>query len=347
MEIDSTLEGLDRDSRIKNEFSKGGGNLDAIMLATIQRFGLDAHSPFLSFQLLLHLLPRLQYHYIGCLSRSPSYSKLLDAIPAGKLPAGLQSLREFSSYSQVASSTAFCTLLKLPCIDTIMVGLMPPQMGDSDDTATDDSDTNYPRDPHWSPADFLSVASGESSVTTLHFWTTLLCSAALAHILTTPRALETFAYDCSYDNQGFDLPGIGRALLPLQSSLQTLWLSCGHYNGREPTSTIGTLREWPNLRAVGCSLVALLGSRRRQDGLRLENVLPARLQVFEILRDKSWSVESTVEIVRGLLGRKYVVLPGLKCLAVLRVIKKSDEISESLQLACHAVGVEFAGKTGY
>lgn len=88
-EIDDTLEGLDRDSRIKDECSEGRGNLDAIMLATIQRFGLDSQSPFMSFQLLLHLLPRLQSLYIGCLSGSTTYIKLLDAIPAGKLPAGL------------------------------------------------------------------------------------------------------------------------------------------------------------------------------------------------------------------------------------------------------------------
>lgn len=66
---------------------------------------------------------------------------------------------------------------------------------------------------------------------------------------------------------------------------------------------------------MSCSLVALLGGRGRPDQLRLE-----------ILGDKCWSLQSTVEIVLGLLGRKYVVLPGLKSITVLKAVLKSDEI---------------------
>lgn len=332
--------------------------------AAVSRFGL-IQQPFMSFLLLLHLLPHLQQLTIGNLSPADRCTDTIGAISHAELTAGLQSLREFTSVQQGISSATFCKLLTLPRIRSIVVSLSKPyehedNPDDADssmypsDISTCDSETIFPSDisscssdvsyhrarSPWSATHFLAVASGTSTVTALRIRHTALASGALEHILTIPRALERFRYDCSYRSPDVDLTAIGRALLPLRSTLQALWLGCGHHPVLDATHTIGTLCGWPELYTVRVSLVLLLGGARRPGGLRLENLLPAGLRVLQVLPDKEWSLEAAVDVVVRLLRMKRVVLPMLESVAVLREVPKREEMWNMLVAACEDAGVE-------
>lgn len=335
--------------------------------AAIFAFGQDQELRCQAFLQLLHLFSRLQQLNIGTLLIADRCTDILGKVSQTKLPAGLQSLRDFSSHKQGVTAATFCTLLQLPHIRKIVVSLINEHGNedaewnvDDDDDDNDQSSTNasdtssrfsdgssyysdsfdHPDRSPWSVKHFLPVSSGTSTVTNLRLRHTALTIASLEHLLTIPRALEHFRYECSYRNAGFNLAEIGRALLLLRDTLQFLWLGCGYHRALDPNLTIGTLRNWPKLHTLRCSLVLLLGGADRAGAVELDYLLPEGLRVFEILADREWSLKVAVERVIRLLSRKHEVLPRLKSLAVLREVPKTAYMWEMLLECCENAGVE-------
>lgn len=276
--------------------------------------------------LLLHLLPRLQVLDVDPPETLDAFSIFMDAQHevqhTQKLPLGLQSLREyFCCWTSGVSPRTLLTVLKLPCIRTIIV-----QFSDE--------------------VDFPSAMAGldiTSTVTNLRLLNSVVSTSSLAYILKIPRALEQFTF-CV---RGFDLLSFGNALEPLRNTLQSLTLDfqcvCSrNYRVTDEISTypIGSLREWPVLYTLRCSMVALLGMGPRGGLPRLlEHVLPAGIRELEILSDQHWPPEEVVDHVVLLLERKEAVAAKLQKVVVLTDWRGNPE-HQKLKDACEAVKVE-------
>lgn len=277
--------------------------------------------------LLLHLLPRLQILEVDPPETPDAFSTFMDmqrdVLHTQMLPLGLQSLREyFCCWTGGVSPRTLLALLKLPCIRTIIVRF-----------------SNEP--------DFLSAMVDPditSTVTNLRLLNSIVSSSSLACILKIPRALEQFAFFV----RGFDLLSFGNALEPLRNTLQSLTLdfqcvcSRNYMAAADEISTypIGSLREWPVLYTVRCSMVALLGMGPQGDPPRLlEYVLPATIRELEILSDQYWPPEEVVDHVVLLLERKEVMVPKLQKVVVLNNWNRDPE-RQRLKDACEAVDVE-------
>lgn len=298
------------------------------------RFRLGDPSPCVHFLLLLHLLPHLQRLTISSRSSGPRFMELLKAVPVSELPIGLQSLRHFSSREQGVSSAIFCTILQLPNILTVDVRLRHedsdlPEDYDSDSSASPELDSPNPSP--WTVEDFLPLVGVTSTVAVLKLHNTPLDSASLALIFSTPRALRILSYECDPSAPTSILPDVGRAILPTQNSLQELTLACG-------STAIGSLRDWPKLHTVRCSLGTLLGDP--DTPLLLEEILPVRIKELDILYGGDWSGRETIDVVMRLLGKMHAVLPRLESIGVLRDVEKGKELGQMLEVACLKADVE-------
>lgn len=295
--------------------------------AAVSGFGLDGGFTLVPFLLLLHLLPNLTSLTIAFPPDEFLFMEQLKSVPVSKLPVGLRSLRYFSSRQQGVSPLILCTLLQLPCISTINVHIFeaPNKNPGGDDYAA-------PVNSQWWTADeFLSAASGTSTVTTLKLHCNSLGPDALSHILSIPRALQILSYAFDPPSRVYLEPG--RTIIPHQSSLRELTLEC------EVESTIGSPDLWPKLHSVTCFLSTLLGE---SDTLvRLEDMLPKGVKVLDILFDDDWSKREAVNIVLRLLKRRKLMLPRLETIGVRRDNEKGMMDWEKLKVACLKAGVKF------
>lgn len=307
----------------------------ALLTAAATRIGLHANlnAPDSQVILLLHHLPRLHTLRIGAYD---NHSTLFSGFIAGpsirpdNVPLGLQQLREFrcSAPENLGSLNpdTILTLLRLQHIRKIDVHISG--------RSTIDFDT-------------IDIAPASSAVTELRFTQTTLSQEHLAFILKIPAALEYFSY-CG-DTHGPALD-IGYALQPLQMSLKHLNL-----HDVRATKPIGSLRDWPALRTVRCSLTVLLGKELQTNTLRftdvmqkgtlsLTDVLPSGLREFEIHRERwYWSVAAEVNETVELVRQKMAVLPALETLVV--AISPTNRTSDlryhaKLKVACQDAGVE-------
>lgn len=294
------------------------------LTAAASRFGLDAEFTLTPFLLLLHLLPNLMSLTITFPPGEFRFMEELQSIPVSKLPVGLRSLRHFTSRQQGVSPSILCTLLQLPLISTINVHIFEAPNKDPDENS-------FPVDNLWWTADeFLSVASGTSTVTTLKLDCNSLCADALSHILSIPRALQILSYE---SDPPFRVSlALSHALIPHQNSLRELTLEC------DVESNIGSLHHWPKLYSVTCSLKTLLGGPASSVGL--EDILPRGIKMLDILYDDKWSKREAVDLVLRLLSRKKAMMPRLKTIGVRRDDEKEVKDWNRLELACLEAGVE-------
>lgn len=300
----------------------------ALFTAAASRIGLTQPQTLEGMQvvLLLHLLPRLEVLEITPSNTRDAFGKFMEAQNdvqnVKMLPPGLQSLREFSccwtGCDRGVSPRTLRALMRLPSIRIILVHLadeidLPAIMADSDATST---------------------------VTDLRLSNTVISTSSLAFILRIPQALRHFSYSVTAD-RGFDLRRFGEAFMAQQSSLQSLWLDFqdATIDGNVPIYPIGSLREWPMLRSVRCSLVVLLGTRLNPPQL-LHHVLPAKIRELEILSDRYWPMPQAVGQLLSFLEQKAVVAPNLVRVAVRRECWKTPEMHKALTKACEAANVE-------
>lgn len=308
----------------------------ALLEAAATPLGLHRYLKFEDAQLvlLLHYLPRLYSLNICLLYGNDTPFSIFMATHnpgqhTGNLPPGLQQLRLFRCTSDHhnggVSPVVLLTLLSLPSIQKIDV-----QIADASSIDFDNA----------------KAAVGTSTVTNLRFSKARMSQRALWCILKIPVALTSFTYSTDRPHPEFLL---GIALLPLRLVLQHLHLECG-----DDMPTIGSLREWPALRTLSCSLNVLLG--RGQLGLRgqllsgqlkslqrLTDVLPSGLRRLGIQASRYWTVAAEVDKEVELLSDKESLLPGLETLAVVISppnMAREVRFQNTLRMACEASGVQ-------
>lgn len=138
-----------------------------------------------------------------------------------------------------------------------------------------------------------------------------------------------------------ELPGFMRSLSLLRLTLQYL-----HLDFSEVTLPIeaeehefflpyeeGSLREWPVLRTMICSLMPLLGKQVLHNSVRLTNLLPPGLRELEILQDWKWEVCDAVEHVVEMLAQKSYASPRLEKVAVVTSCRKRQRTMDRLTVA--------------
>lgn len=273
--------------------------------------------------LLLHLLPRLRTLHVIPAHDRDKFDEFMSAENA--IPLALQSLQEFRWYSadrrSGVSPTMLLTLLGLPSIRIIDVHMV--------------TELESP----FSAPDAATVAMATSPATHLEFSFGEISTWTLSRILKIPRALTHLTYRAVSGNRS-SLSDVAASLAPLRSTLQHLDLDLFRciirvHHGAWQTESFGSLREWPVLRNVRCSLMTLLGKGET----RLADVLPPGLRALETVSDPFWTVEEAVCEVVAMLARKHVMLPRLRTVAVHVNWPKSEEMVGRLSAACTAAGV--------
>lgn len=299
------------------------------------------------FLLLLHLLPSLRVlHIIPPIRRSSiatfkGANNMALVLATEHPPPTLQSLREFrcSSDDILAGVTpmTLMALMTLPSMNYVAVYV----------------DYSYR-----STVPQMIAAAHTSPVKKLRLTDCHLCTSTFSLILKLPIALTHFSYSAVHDGE---FSTFMDALSAQQSSLQYLHLD--FFNTVETDSeeeeeevvddastdvattaaaaaaaTAGTsLREWPALHTLSCSLTPLLG--KEPSTLSLAEVVPPGLRDLEILGDDYWSYEGVVAQVVNLLEQKATAVPCLQRLAV-TVVDIDVEAQTELRVACEAVGVK-------
>lgn len=280
--------------------------------------------------LLMHLLPRLNTLHIIPPHTPDHFEEFILALEPRTssltLPMAFQSLAEVRWYSGDSlggiNPSVLLSLLQLPRIRKIELCIVST------------IDGPFPG------SDGAAAVAGTSAVTELDFVCRDISGWLLTRILLIPRALTHFTYRAVSGNH-LDLSMLRAALTPLRNTLQSLDLdlfrciSCDHH-GEWQKETIGSLREWPVLRHVGCSLMALLG----MDVSRLAEVLPCSLQTLETMADPFWPVDEVVGEIVVMVKRKDEMLPRLRRVVVHVDEVKTPEMMEMLSGACETAGVE-------
>lgn len=327
-----------------------GRNVDVGEMATLTaaaiRVGLTDNPLLEGVQvlLLLHLLPSLEVLKLGPPSYIDSFGTFMlerSLQAPAVLPIGLQSLREVRYYLDDSSNSEYpptlLVLIALPCIRVLDVRFLNPTgMG------------RYEYE-NWGArrARDLSRYAGTSELTHLRLGYGDVEPWVFQQLIPLARTLTHFSYGdrmarglCSFDPADF-----ARALSCAKATLRSLVLCFDDTDYgvlTEPmVGTIGSLRDWPVLCSIRCSLAPLLGVHG-ETAVRLVDVLPLVIRSFEVGIDEFWGVEETVAEIVDMLQWKDRA--GLRCLAVVLVPVSWGEL-RPVRESCDAAGVELVRVT--
>lgn len=309
---------------------------DSIAVITAMASKLNIRNPLKSqgaqLMLLLDLLPRLHVLRLSPPNSRSSFTRLLEAsMAAGMLPRGLQSLREIhcprADTGNEISPVRLLKFFKLPCIRSIDV------------PSVDRYNLSVPT---------MEAAAATSPVTHLRLSHATSSLWVLGYVLGVPIALTHFSYSAVSDGC-FNLPCFMATLAPLRPSLQYLHLDFGDVgftsSDEEEEFQLpydeGSLREWPVLRTLSCSLMPLLGKEEREGSPRLANVLPPSLRELEVLQDCHWEIWQGANQVVEMLAQKESAVPHLEKLAMVMGWGGSQRVVYELTAACEVAGVSF------
>lgn len=283
--------------------------------------------------LLLHLLPNLHTLDVFPPVESSEFDFFVEyhcspMEPITSLPMAFLSLRVYDCFWDrdgcSASSMILLTLLRLPHIQVITIPA-PDGIYFTDEGA-------------------LIAAAISSTVTHLKFPDSDIEPAELLTILKTPRALTHFSYFSRGININYDFHALRTALLPLRNSLTRLVL---HYRTTRtisthsggPSTTIGSLRDWPALQSLKCSLLPILGLGLPGESREIARLLPQCVRELEILDDQFWTADDALYEAWVMVRQKRAMLPNLRKLAVYSRRGGEIEARERLRSACVDAGV--------
>lgn len=259
---------------------------------------------------LLHLVPDVQELTFGDTPLLRTYLEQTLATPIADVP--FQSLLKFTSYSPVTLKMLLA-LMRLPSMRSITVSMS--------------YNTDYSHHPIL--VDSIIAFAGQSSVTHLSLHTGNTSNSILQLILQMPRVLTalSYMYDCEY-GLVLDTPPMHTVLHHVRPALQSLSFGGLYAVGLpEPYEVrIGSVRNWPALTTLNCSLPALLGSRQNPTG-RLVDVLPFGIRRLFLWRKdehsslvksrEQWSVwQMTEQLVEVLQNRSLEHLTVNTCAKV-------------------------------
>lgn len=283
--------------------------------------------------LLLHLLPNLHTLSVFPPPESDEFSDFINSLcsplpPMPTQPLALQSLRVFDcawdQFGWSAYGVTLLALLRLPHIESITIPA--------------------PHGIYFSTHDALIAAATASTITHLKFAFSRINPGELLKILKIPRALTHFSYFPRSVKIHYNFHALRTALVPLRNSLTTLvlhyWTSrtlIAHRGGA--STTIGSLRDWPVLRTVRCSLLPLLGLGLPGESRDIARVLPVCLHELEILDDQFWTPDDALQVAVVMVTQKRAMLPRMCRLAVYSRSEGCPAARERLRIACADVRV--------
>lgn len=310
-----------------------------LLTAAAERFGLEYSLDSRGTQLilLLHLLPCLEHLNLRPPHHYDGFDEFMDNqayLSSDTLPIGLRSVREIRCYWPCMDTSvtpeSLLTMMLLPAIRVLDIQMMA-------DMKIHGVELN-----EW---------TGMSAITDLGFGKSDIKAWSLERILKIPKALERFSYEYSTADGTwcFDAPGVGRALELHRQTLQYLVLVFGDGlateeedgddgdDGMGIVSAIGSLREWPVLCKIKCSLTLLLGKGPEVAVARLVDVLPLAIREFAVDTNCFWArYKIADELVHMLELRK---VRGLHWLKVLDLGWYMDDEEERVRASCEAAGV--------
>lgn len=296
-----------------------------------RRFGFEKLQMTESGQviLLLHLLPHIHTLDVFPPDESDEFSYFIESLtplqPKTTLPMALRSLREYNCFSVDSPSTmTLLTLLRLPHLQFITIPA-PYGMYFTAETA-------------------LIAAATSSTVTHLKILSARIHAAELLTILKTPRALTHFSFYPRSININYSFHALRTALAPLRDSLANLvlyyWTTrtlSTHRGG--PSTTIGSLRDWPVLHSLHCSLLPILGLGLPGESRDIARVLPECVRELEIMDDQFWTPDDALYEAVVMVRQKKAMLPELRRLTVYSRRGGDPEARERLRSACLNAGV--------
>lgn len=216
--------------------------------------------------------------------------------------------------------------MKLPCIDSINTYIIDVPGLYSDDTIPDAA--------RFSPVTRLRLTWKDMSI------------SSLALLVNAPVGLTHLAYLGVGDTQLRVVEFMGN-IAPLRLSLQHLKLDYFRVqvalNSLKEDRLRSSLRTWPVLQTLSCSVTELVGNVFAEELLCLPDVLPRSLRAFRVLEDKHILYQSLVDmVVDQLLRRKEDALPALETLCLKSWSNEGDDeqANEVLGVACVNAGVE-------
>lgn len=300
-----------------------------------ERFGLSVPRITESAQviLLLHLLPHLRTLNLFPPEHCFEYNFLIECLltlqKISTLPPAFLSLRVYDCFwdrnGTCLSNRALLSLLRLPQIQSIKV---PARYGFN-----------------LTPRETRIAAKTSSTVTRLKFTSARIRPADLLAILKTPRALSHFSLYHRSIRIDYDFHALRSALDPLRQSLTKLVLSYWTTNAlalrhRTRSKPIGSLRDWPVLQSVTCSLLPILGQGRPGESRDIAEVMPECIRELEILDDQFWTLDDALYEAAVMVRRKRAMLPELRRLTVYSRTRGAEEARERLRCECAEAGVQ-------
>lgn len=292
-------------------------------------------SPFATrsaqLMILLELLPQLHTLHI-----SPPNTRFIEC--AYRLPSGLRSLREIhyvpTEEIDFVKWKRILRTMQLPFIQRMFI---PSGIAE------------------YRPVPEVYAATGRSTVTHMRFSRVSTSTAVepvyttwmLYRILRVPIALTHFSYTAVEFYCDEDRPQFMKMLLAVQSSLQYLHMDFRNVievRNEVPEEELlpydqGSLRDWPVLRTLSCSLLPLLGDTGVTP--RLMDRLPPSLRELEVLPDPVWVAFEPAEHVLEVLAQKTWAVPRLEKLAVVVSSGRSQSAINETAAACEEAGVAF------
>lgn len=302
----------------------------ALLTAGAERFGIEQPmgSEAGELLLLLHLLPSLDVLY-NSLGYDPNMlAEFLgdqDFLPSDALPVGLQSLRELHcDYEFNVSRKNMRKIMQLPLLRVLRVTM-------EDDTGVEGVEIDK-----W---------TGSSAVTDLAIVSGYVRVRQLKAILKIPKAAARFSFSAhrALAFGDFDASGTWRALGLHRQTLQYVQLSIDDnvYESFDDVvvehTAISSLRHWPVLRTIDCSISRLLGYGREKAVMRLVDVLPMSIRELVLDGDEFWMEGEVIDELVHMMEMKEVA--GLD---YLRVVEVPESMGQDIRLrvAFEAVGVE-------
>lgn len=283
--------------------------------------------------LLLHLLPNLHTLDVFPPDESDEYSDFIDSLcspmrPRTALPMTLRSLRIYTCSWHIFGCSAFgltlLTILRLPHIESITIPA--------------------PEGIYFTDQNALTAAATSSTVTHLKFPSARISQRELLTILKTPRALTHFSFFAHAIKINYNSHALRTALDPLRNTLTNLvlhfWTSQPLSTHRgDPSTTIGSLRDWPVLRSLHCSLLLILGLGLPGESRDIARVLPECVRELEILDDRFWTPDDALQEAVLMVRQKRAMVPELRRLTVYSRRGGCPEARERLRSACLDAGV--------
>lgn len=245
-------------------------------------------------------------------------------LPQSERPISLLSLRELqiksSDYYSDISGFTFLTLLQLNSLRKLSI----------DEVEGSHEYGSLPCSCFTSPAPITHLNIGLGSNTTTNEAFSMMNTRTITHLDLECQVGYKYMYS---------IPELGLTLLPMRDTLQQLTVHLdivdNVLNFTDDPISIGSLREWPLLRSVRCSLTLFLGREPGDTPFKLVEMLPRGIVEFVADVDREWNADDVgYEVLEMVREKEVWGLGQLREVAVVGNVQCNELVA-----SCEAAGV--------